>query len=248
MRHDSPGHAWLIERYRRLGYDAQKITERYDEHVEDVLVNVCYALSLRALARLDSERRELHEHRAATTERALLERCYDEQTGLFFDLAGRAERQVRVSTWSSLAPLALPSLPEHVRRRLVEQHLLHPGRYNAPFGIPSVSREEPSFKPGFALWRCWRGPSWVNTAWLLVPPMRELGYGVDAKRIVDSLRLAVSRNGFREYYNPLTGAGLGARRFGFATLLIDLLPGHPVAANSGLANSDPSAAHPMIQP
>ena len=33
----------------------------------------------------------------------------------------------------------------------------------------------------------------------------------------------VERHGFREYYNPLNGEGLAARRFGWSTLLVDLL-------------------------
>ncbi len=243
MRHDSVGYWWLVERYRRLGYEARAITERYDEHVEDVLVNVFYALGLRSLSRLDSERSELWARRAARTETALLERCYDERTGLFFDLAGRAERPVRVSTWSALAPLALTGLPSDVRRRLVEEHLLHPRRYRAACGIPSVAMEEPSFNPRFALWRCWRGPSWMNTAWLLLPPLAELGYGDEANRILRSLSDAVERHGYREYYNPLTGRGLGARGFGFATLLVDLL-----LAQSGNADLEPSAGRPMMQP
>jgi neutral trehalase len=230
----------LIERYRRLGYDARRIAERYEEHVEDVLVNVFYALSLRAMSRLDGERGEEWAARARDTESALLDRCYDERTGLFFDLHGRGERQVRVSTWSSLAPLALASIPEHIRRRLVEEHLLDPRRYHAPCGIPSVSREEPSFTPRFAMWRCWRGPAWVNTAWLLVPPMRELGYEPEAERIVDSLALAADRHGLREYYNPLTGKGLAARDFGMTALLVDLF------ANSGARTPEPSATTTMI--
>jgi len=228
MRHDRPGHFWLIERYRRLSYDAATIARRYEEHVEDVVVNVFYALALRALARLCALEPagaggSVYAERADATERALLERCHDPATGLFFDLAGSAERPLAVSTWSSLAPLALGGIPEDVRRRLVEEHLLHDRRYRAPFGIPSVSMEEPSFHPGFQLFRCWRGPSWMNTAWLLVPAMRGLGYVEDADRITDSLVVAVDHHGMREYYNPLTGAGLAARGFGFSTLIVDLL-------------------------
>lgn len=223
MRHDRPGYFWLIERYRRLGYDAHAIVERYDEHVEDVLVNVFYALSLHALARmLGPLEGEQYERRARRTENALLERCYDERTGLFFDLAGRDERRVEISTWSALAPLALPNLPADVRRRLVDQHLMNPRRYRAACGIPSVSMEEPSFRPGFDRWRCWRGPSWVNTAWLLLPALHELGYGEEARRILDSLVCAVETHGFREYYHPHTGDGLAARGFGWSTLLVDL--------------------------
>jgi hypothetical protein len=242
MRHDRVGFFWLIERCRRLGYDAGAIVERYEEHVEDVAVNTFYALALRALARLDEEDGAIYAARAARTEQALLERCYDERTGLFFDVAGSSERPMNVSTWSSLAPLALAGLPEDVRRRLVEEHLLHPRRYWAQCGIPSVAIEEPSFNPRFALWRCWRGPAWMNTAWLLVPAMRELGYKAEAERVVDTLERAVDRHGFREYYNPLTGRGLAARDFGFSTLLVDLF------ATTGTETGESSAAHRMMQP
>jgi hypothetical protein len=242
LRHDSIGYWWLVERYRRMGYDAHAIAERYDEHVEDVLVNVVYALSLRALSRLDAEDSQKWAARACQTEAALLERCYDEATGLFFDLAGRTERRVAVSTWSSLSPLALDALPPDVRRRLVEEHLLHPGRYMAACGIPSVAMSEPTFNPRFAMWRCWRGPSWMNIAWLLVPAMQELGYQAQAERVVHSLELAVDRHGYREYYNPLTGRGLAARGFGFATLLIDLL------AECGIPAAESSGEHRIMQP
>jgi glycogen debranching enzyme len=147
-----------------------------------------------------------------------MERCWDERRGLFFDLAERSERRVEVSTWTALAPLALSQLPEDVRRRLVEEHLLDSRRYAAPVGIPSVSMEEPSFRPGFDRFRCWRGPSWVNTAWLLAPPLRALGYEEAADRIRGALVGAIEREGFREYYDPLTGTGLGARDFGWSTL------------------------------
>ena len=91
--------------------------------------------------------------------------------------------------------------------------------------MSSVSMEEPSFQAGWHLFRCWRGPSWINTAWLLVPALRRFGYGSDADRIVASCIELVERHGFREYYNPLNGEGLAARRFGWSTLLIDLLGG-----------------------
>jgi len=221
MTHDRLGYWLLMERGRRARWDAPALIERHEEHVEDVWVNVAFALSLRAMARLSGEPR--WEERATRVERALLERSLDERSGLFFDLAGRAERPVRVSTWASLSPLLLEGLPEHVRRRLVEEHLLHPRRYAVAVGIPSVSLEEPSFNPRFDRFRAWRGPSWMNTAWLLVPAMRSLGYEREGDRIVRALARSVAQFGFREYYDPLTGRGLGARRFAWSTLLIDLL-------------------------
>jgi glycogen debranching enzyme len=225
MAHHRPGYFWLVERSRRLGYDVYEIAVRYREHVEDVLVNVAYARGLRALSRLIGEgpAADLYGARAEQVEQALLERCWDERRGLFFDAAGPDEHQLQVNTWASLAPLALPDLPEDIRRRLVEEHLLDPRRYRVHTGIPSVALEEESFKPGFDRFRCWREPAWMTTAWFLVPPLRELGYLEDAERIVGSLAEAVARDGFREYYNPLTGAGLAAKRFGMSTLIVELL-------------------------
>jgi hypothetical protein len=221
MAHDRPGYVVLVERARRYRCDAHEITRRHDHHVEDVLVNVFYALSLRALGRLSGE--AIWFERAEHTERALLERCYDPSTGLFYDLAGRKEERMRVSTWSALAPLALDALPDDVRCGIVERHILDPRRYGAPVGIPSVAREEPTFNPRFDRWRCWRGPSWMPTSWLLVPPMRRLGYEEEADSIVAGLAGSVERHGYREYYNPLDGSGLAARDFGMSTLLVDLL-------------------------
>jgi glycogen debranching enzyme len=223
MSHYLPGYIWLVERSRRLRYDSRAIISRYDEHVEDVMVNVLYALSLRALARLSGESE--YRLRAERTEQALIDQCWDEEHGLFFDLAGRDQVPVRVSTWSSLAPLALPELPDRIATRLIEEHLLDPRRYRAPYGIPSVAMDEPSFRAGWHLFRCWRGPSWINTAWLLVPALHRRGYTADAERIVESCLELIERHGFREYYNPLTGEGLAAHRFGWSTLIVDLLPG-----------------------
>ena len=83
--------------------------------------------------------------------------------------------------------------------------------------------EEPSYPPHFDRWRGWRGPSWVITAWLLTPALRELGYEADAERIVGSLARAALRDGFREYYDPRDGAGQAAKGFAWSTLLIDLV-------------------------
>ncbi len=230
LTHDRAGYALLMERGRRAGWDSRTLLARYDHHCKDVWVNVAYALSLHALARLSGDAGWAA--RAARVERALLEGCLDERTGLFFDLAGRDERRVRISTWSALSPLLLPGIGEDVRRRLVEEHLLDDRRYRAPFGIPSVSMEEPAFNPRWDRFRTWRGPSWVNTAWLLVPAMRELGYERAADAVVASLGSAALHGGFREYYHPLSGQGLGARGFGWSTLLADLLPAGSTAAAS----------------
>jgi hypothetical protein len=219
--HYKPGYFRLVARYGRLGWSANAVARAgHDMHVEDVWVNAAYALSLRAMARLAGD--DGYARRAQRVESALLERCLDAGTGLFFDLAGRGERPIHVSTWSALSPLLLESVPEEVRRRLVEEHLLHPGRYGAAVGVPSVAMDEPSFKPGFDVWRTWRGPSWMNVAWLMLSPLRDLGYADEAAHIARGMADAVRRGGLREYYDPRTGRGLAARGFAMSALVADL--------------------------
>ena len=218
--HYKPGYFRLVARYGGLGWSAHEIAAVHDEHVEDVWVNVAYALSLRAMARLAAD--GAYARRADVVEAALLERSLDPATGLFYDLAGRAERPVHVSTWSSLSPLMLDTLPEDVRRRLVEEHLLDPGaiaRRSASRRWRWTSRRS---GPASICGARGGGPSWMNVAWLLTPALRALGYDADADRIAAGMSEAVARDGLREYYDPRTGAGLAARGFSWSALVADL--------------------------
>jgi len=144
------GYHRAVWRARRHRYSATAIVARHEEHVEDVLVNVLYARALLALGGRFALR-------AQRIVQALLERSWDPAAALFWDLAGGGERPIRVSTWSSLAPLALPGIPAEVKRALVERQLLHPRRYRAGTGIPSVAISEPTFNPRWDRFRCWRG-------------------------------------------------------------------------------------------
>ncbi len=60
---------------------------------------------------------------------ALIERTYDERRGLFAPRSRPAPARTPATTIAALAPLALPDLPEDIGRRLVEEHLLDPGRF-----------------------------------------------------------------------------------------------------------------------
>ena len=145
--------------------------------------------------------------RADRVEAALLERCLDPATGLFYDLAGRAEHPVRVSTWSALSPLMLDTLPEDVRRRLVEEHLLDPRRYRArvrhPLGGDGRAVVQAGLRPVAHVARA--GVDERRLA--AVAGLRELGYEEDADRIAQAWPTPSRRDGLREYYDPRTGAG-----------------------------------------
>jgi glycogen debranching enzyme len=181
---------------------------------------------------------------------ALIDRLWDERRGLFLDtargevarvddtdLAG-GDRRIRVSTWSALAPLALPDLPEEIARRLVEEHLLDQRKYWLPYPPTSVSAQERSFEP--RKWKAplrrlyWRGPTWINSAWLIWIGLLRQGYDPEALEMAKRLSGAVVRERLREFYEPYTGEGLGAREFGWSSLIAELVEPDPSAARSYL--------------
>jgi glycogen debranching enzyme len=196
--------------------------------VEDVLVNTIYAENQRVLAELlarvgDARGAETWRGRARKTTKALVEKCFDPSAGLFFDLAGAREAPLRVNTISSVLPVLLPDLPARVVEALVG-HLSSPDEYRAAFPVPSVAMNEPSFltpHPDSIL--VFRGPSWLNTNWYISRGLRRHGYRQLAEEIEDRSATLVERAGFREYYDPTSGHGFGARDFSWSGLALDML-------------------------
>jgi hypothetical protein len=212
------GFPLLVRSNRRLGFNAVRLRERGRPLLCETLVNTMWSLSLQALGRP-----------SATP--ALVERLWDERRGLFVDEAQPGAIRPRALTWASLAPLALPDLPEEIGRRLVEQHLLNASEFLTPVAPPSVAVSEPSYEPGGGsgpIRRYWRGPTWVNSAWMVWLGVRRLGYLEEAERLADGVIAAAAREGLREYYDPGTGKGLGAKDFAWSALVAELADPRPL--------------------
>lgn len=212
--HSEPGFVFLVRRNRRLGYDLGRIAAAGGPVCAEVLTNVLYALSLLALER-------------PSLTPTIVERMYDERTGLFAPLTRPSPHKKPTITWAALAPLALPDLPDHIGRRMIEEHLLDPDRFWLPVPPPSVPPDDPAFslRDDRFLWirRYWRGPTWVNAAWLVWLGLTRLGYRDEADALTHRIASAVEAHGLREYYHPYTGAGMGAVDFAWSSLVIELL-------------------------
>jgi hypothetical protein len=218
-----PGFPLLVRRNRRLDFDARRVRDAGGPVVCSVLVNVLHGLSRLALGR-------------PSITPALVERLWDADHGLFRHEVLPPRRLPLVCTWAAMAPLALPDLPEAIGRRLVEQHLLDPERFWLPVPPPSVSASEPKFSVNdrfLGLRRYWRGPTWVNSAWLVWLGLLRLGYEEPAGVLEQSLLRTVAREGLREYYHPYTGAGMGARDFAWSALVTEFAAAAPDAGAAG---------------
>ena len=235
-----PGFPLLVARNRRLNFDVRRIAAAGGPLVCGTATNVMHALSRLALGR-------------PSLTPAIVDRLYDERRGLFCQIvrarSGHATKSHSVVTWAALSPLALPDLPEAIGRRLVEEHLLDPTRFWLPVPPPSVSAEDSHFSRhdrSLFLRRYWRGPTWVNAAWLLWLGLIRLGYVEEATQLADRVGGAVLRSGLREYYDPYTGEGMGASDFSWSSLVMELMDADPAADLSHVASSQPEPAAPRV--
>jgi hypothetical protein len=222
--HARLGFPFLVARNRRLGWDARRVLDAGGPVLCEVATNVLWGLARLAMGQ-------------SSITPALVDRLWDESRGLFLDEARPGGLRPAVETWAALAPLALPDLPEAIGRRLVEEHLLDPKRFWLPVPPCSVAASEPGFEPGRGSgWkrRYWRGPTWVNAAWLLWIGLTRLGYRAEAEEMARRLGGAVLREGLREYYDPRDGAGLGATDFAWTSLIVEMADPAPSAAASYL--------------
>lgn len=230
--------AWqrAVGPYAEMQRDHDKMFEADRFVVEDVLVNTIYAENERVLAELHEEAGETEaaaemRARAALSLQSLLTKCWDKETGLFYDLAGKREAWLKVSTVTSLMPILLPGLPRECVEALVA-HIADPKEYAAPWPVPSTALNEPLYmapsdgRPELDSKLLWRGPSWINTNWYIARGLRRHGHVDLAKTIEDRSAALIEKGGFREYYDPYTGEGFGAHAFSWTALVLCMLADH----------------------
>lgn len=214
-------------------YNNKRILEQNYFNVEEVLFNCVFVQANRSLGRMlrllnqEEEAVEFLEQ-ANLTEQAILKKCWDDDEGIFYSLYGKSEKMARVKTVASLIPLYLDHLPARQVERLIAEHLTNPDEFWTSYPLPSVARSEPYYTPGdtplYQVKLLWRGPTWVNTNWFVVKGLRKHGRHDLADHIVERMVKMISRQGFREYYNPESGQGYRRKQFGWSTLILDLLP------------------------
>merc|ERR1719445_2125095 len=79
-----------------------------------------------------------------------------------------------------------------------------------PYPMPVISKADSRFNPE----NYWRGPVWININYLTILGLENYGYNDLASNLRSkSIDLVAKNPEPREYYNPLTGGGLGAQNF-----------------------------------
>lgn len=209
-----------------MNYDLPRIYKSNKFVVKDVAFNTIYAQNLVALAELchltgDADE-QLFQGQARVTEDSIFRYMYDKQDAAFYDLYGHQFSKLRVRTGTIFFPVVLGSVPDEVRKGVLDKHLLGKDGFHVPFPIPSLAVDELAFNPDGSLY-IWRGPTWVVFNWFMQGYLLEKGYKKEAQELLLSVKQLITRSGFREYYNPFTGEGNGAEDFTWSGLVVDMI-------------------------
>jgi glycogen debranching enzyme len=189
--------------------------------VEDPLFNAIWLWSTHALVEIAERIGEdpgPHREAAARIHDGLMARLWDGERFLPRDL--RTGRLIERRTIMSLAPLLDPDLSDDVARRVAAELASPHFRGPSGLGVASYDLRAPEVEPR----RYWRGPIWANVNWLLGRGLRQQGFTAEADALAQTTLALVERSGMREYFDPITGEGLGADDFSWtAAAVIDLL-------------------------
>lgn len=218
---------WLDVRNWFSGYDSAKMLRAGRFYVKDALVNALYVDSLATMARLHRQQgnisaADVYARLSAVVLDSLITKMFDRSRGAFFSLLGKEELRSEPLTVGGIVPLVIEQLPADIAKDIVERSLMNPLEFWLRYPAPSVAATEPSFDARGSKLLIWRGPTWVNTNWLLWRGLRRHGFTNAAAHLAESTVSMVARAGLWEFYNPLNGEGLGAKSFAWSGLALDM--------------------------
>ena len=205
-------------------YDIDRIRKRHRFLVKDVGVNSIYAADLIAMEKLagliGDDASRFAERRRRVVD-SMLRLMYDEKERAFFDVQEPGARRIGIATPTIFFPLAAAEVPQDIARAVVDAHFDREDQFRAPWPIPSVERRDAAFCADETPF-LWRGPTWAFINWFLYRSLNARGMTEQAQALRRSLWGLVERSGFREYYDPFTGEGYGAKDFTWSGLLVDM--------------------------
>jgi glycogen debranching enzyme len=134
---------------------------------------------------------------------------------LSFDLIEDAP--IAVATSAGLLPLFGGGVPP-ARVTTMAEGLRRWAR-TARYLVPSTAPDDPHFEPR----RYWRGPVWAVVNWMLAEGLAEENEQALAATLRADTAELIRTSGFSEYFDPLTGEGIGGGTFSWTAAVFLLL-------------------------
>ncbi len=161
--------------------------------------------------------------------------------GTFLNIDARTGKKIHILTWTDFVPLWAGIATQAQAHRMIEEHILNPKEFWAPYGIRTLSPNEPLYDP---IHGYWRGPVWVISNYLIMHGLMNYGYNKQALELAERTQELLVRDlettgGMNECYNPDHGTPLAGGHF----VSWDLLGEHMV--EEARNDTDPTALKPF---
>ena len=195
------------------------------------MVENLHAMHDIAIAICEKEHADFYLHEANLIRDAMRTLLFE--GGLYWSIYGDDHTKIKVKTWAIFAPLLIDTYSKEEAETLVHNYLLNPNEFRTAHMIPTTSVSEEAYMPDEPkdgppeLHPNWRGPVWMAPNWFVYRGLKRYGFDKEAAMIAQGSRELVGRSGFREYYHPETGAGLGAHDFTWGGLVLDMDDSEP---------------------
>jgi hypothetical protein len=217
--------AWLVQFFAERDYDEARIRAGCPFLVQDVLfnTNLCQAgRDLAQIARVLGEDPAPFEAQAEKTARAINERLWDEERGIYLDFDLVTDEPIRVYVAAGFTPI-YAGVPDGGQIKRILGALENSGfSFGARdcYPVPSYDR----YGYGYSPVQYWRGPVWININWLLLRGLQRYGLDKHAEYLRQATLELIQDGGFYEYFHPTQGNGHGSDFFSWtAALLLDMV-------------------------
>ncbi|HET9177272.1 MAG TPA: trehalase family glycosidase [Terriglobia bacterium] len=200
-----------------------------------------HAMSLLAAKLGDEKDAKEYSTKADALRAKIRDDMWSDTEGMFLNIDARTGKQIHIKTWTNFVPLWAGIATSGQARVMIEKHILNPQEFWAPYGIRTLSPDEPLYDPDHGYWR---GPVWIISNYLIMHGLMNYGYQKQAMQLAaKTQRLLVQdlekTGGMNECYNPNQGTPVAGGNF----VSWDLLGEHIAEeASEGL---DPTALKPF---
>lgn len=223
MRERDDNHDGVVEYMSSLesGWDN---SPRWDQGCVSALdLNSFLVAHTRCLARMAAELGRPQEsarlaERARRHAQRMVDSLYCREDGLFYDRRLEDGAWVKVLTPACFLPLwAGVPLPEAQARAMIENYLLAPEHFFGEHPFPVVAYSDREYRAD----NWWRGPVWMNIAYLMLEVLDGYGYAAQRDQAADRLVAMVTRN-VRPYelFDSRAGQGQGVIDYGWTSAVL----------------------------
>lgn len=212
----------LARHAKHHDFELRRLPPHESVLIEDVAFNSLLCVSNTALREIADElHRPIDDELAHSIDASVLaiETLWDDDSSRYCSRNSVTGDLLTIPTVATFMPLWAGVAEQSRARQLID--LLEAGSGFWPaHPVPSVPTDARQFQEH----RYWKGPTWVNTNWIVIEGLRVYGFHDLADELCERTIALMERGGFAEYFSPLTGEAMGADEFSWtAALALDLL-------------------------